>query len=67
MERKYEILEKAIISGIMAVMLGFGSVAFFMGVAGVAFSAVNVPTLVLGYLIFCMAIWLLLLFPHIKN
>lgn len=58
MEKMHKRMEKALVSAIMAGMLGFGVIALVMGAAGVLLSSVNGIVLLLGYLTFCAALWL---------
>lgn len=59
MERMHKRIEKGIVSAIMAGMLAFGVIALLMGATGVLLSTVNCVVLLLGYLSFCAALWLI--------
>ena len=59
MERMHKKMEKALVSAVMAGMLGFGVITLLMGAAGVLLSSVNGSVLLLGYLSFCAALWLI--------
>lgn len=67
MEKMHKMLEKAVVSAVIAGMLGLGIIAFLLGVVGIGIASVNRVTLVGGYILFCLAIWLVLMFPYIKK
>ncbi len=67
MKKATNLFEKAFTSAITAAVMGFGMLTFFMGIYGVKFDMVHGGRLLSGYLVLCMALWLVFMFPYLKN